>query len=123
MKKLNLLLALGLLTLISVPAFSTAPAALPGDNIIMKTEAVDANTIKVLLANLERERTSLTIESLTGKTYYSDNIVKHRGYLLKLDVEDLPNGRYLLKVKQKDEMISQIIVVRDNTILISKVNS
>ncbi len=123
MKNLNLLLITGLLMSISLPAFATAPVSVPESHIIMKTEAIDANTIKVLLANLEWERTKLTIESLSGKTYYVDNIVKHRGYLLKLDVEDLPNGRYLLKVSQDDEMISQVIVVRDKAILLSKVNS
>lgn len=122
MKKVTLLLTAALLALAAVPSFSATPAD-AGEKIIVKTKTIDAKTIKILLANLEKEKTLVTIESLNGKAYFRERIFKHNGYLLQINMEKLPEGRYLLKVRNDEREITQVIVVKKEQILLSHLDN
>ena len=45
------------------------------------------------------------------------------GYAWKMNLQDAPDGRYILRVMQKDEQRSQVIYKSDDQILLSHINS
>lgn len=86
----------------------------PG-KIRLKSKIVEDNAIVVQVFNLQQLPTSVSITDLDGATtYYQKNIRKHNGYSLKLDLNELTDGRYVLEVKQGETIKKQIILIRGN---------
>ncbi|MCO6476467.1 MAG: hypothetical protein J5I94_07590 [Phaeodactylibacter sp.] len=108
-----------LLTAMSLPMWAT-PIATPGE-ITVKTKAVEQKSVAVHLYNLGQETTTLQIQGRQGKVYYEKNIFNHNGFSMLLDLEQLPEGSYILYVKQKDEVKSQVVRVTEEGLLLSQV--
>ncbi len=116
--KIRLFLTAILLAALVAPSFSNTPA---DAELIARTSVLDGKFVKVQLINLEKLTTTLTVQSLTGEqTFYQKNIRKHNGFVTKLNLEDLPKGRYVLKVEQADESLTQVILIDDNGVRISE---
>lgn len=111
---------LGLLLALMLPAFSFAHA--PVEPILVKTKAIDDEKVHVRLANLQQEMTTVTLETLKGDVLYSQNVRKHNGYTISLDLAELPDGRYLLRVSQADTELQQVVVKNENGIALSRIS-
>lgn len=115
MKRLimSLALALSMLHLMATPPII--------ENVLLNTK-VDERALIVQLANLQKEKTFLTLESLDSKeTFHQQVITDHNGYTARLNLYELPTGRYILRVKQGSGSIRQVVVIDQNSILCSKV--
>lgn len=111
MKYLSLVLALCLSLTIPAVANVTNPA----DEIQMYVTPVSEKTVDVALANLQQQRTTISIVSLDGSTtYYRDIVKKHNGYRKRLHLNELQDGRYVLVVEQGTEKRQQVIVLKKN---------
>ncbi len=85
----------------------------PNEPMIVRSQVAEGG-LEILLANLEKETTTISLKSLDGKKkVFTDFIRNHNGYSYKLDLDKLKQGRYLLAVKKGD-------IVRQQVILISK---
>jgi hypothetical protein len=116
MKRLLLSLALALPML---QLLATNPPLI--EKVLMNTKVEDRSLV-VRLANLQKEKTVLTLESLDGQEVYHEQVIKdHNGFNAKLNLNDLAKGRYLLKIKQHSGVLRQVVVVDPNSILCSKV--
>ncbi|MBK9489845.1 MAG: hypothetical protein IPO07_14535 [Haliscomenobacter sp.] len=115
MKRLimSLALALSMLQLLATPPII--------ENVLMNT-SVDDRSLVVHLANLQKEKTSITLESLDSReTYHEQNITAHNGYMTRLNLSKLPKGRYILRVKQESGSLRQVLVIDQHSILCSKI--
>lgn len=114
MKRLlmSLALALPMLQLLATP---------PIENVLLNTK-VDERSLVVHLANLQKEKTVLTLESLdSSKTVHQQVINDHNGFYARLNLNELPKGRYILRVKQGNGSLRQVLLVDQNSILCSKI--
>lgn len=117
--KIRSFLAAFLLAAFALPSFASTPA---DAELIARTSVEGGKSVKVQLINLEKLHTTLSVQSLTGKeTFYQKNIRKHNGFVTKLNLEDLPKGRYILKVEQADESLTQVILIDENGVRISEI--
>lgn len=93
----------------------------PG-KIRLKSKVVEDNAIVVQMFNLQKVATNVSLSDLNGtKTYFQKTINKHNGYSLKLNVEDLADGRYVLEVKQDGVSKKQVILIRGNNPQLSSI--
>jgi hypothetical protein len=114
----GIFLALAFLLLGTVATAATNLDDLPEEPKIV-TETIDYKAIKVRLINLQKETTVVQIEDMSGTEYYRRVIKDHNGFARRLDLNDLDNGRYMLKVKQEDKEWVQVVLVEENTIRMS----
>jgi hypothetical protein len=112
-----------MLLLLALPMLQVAAKSISADDrIIMRTSMTDFKIIKLQLANLQKSRTQVTVESLAGEKLLEEVIVKHNGYQTNLNLKELPNGRYILKVTNADgENLRQVLVVSANGVQFSDV--
>ena len=96
-------------------------APLPADpgNMLVKLAPQDNDLLLLRLANLQQEVTMVTLMNLDGDTYFNRQINKHNGYLLKINLADAPEGRYLLRVSQKGEVATRVIYKGEDQVLVS----
>lgn len=114
MKRLlmSLALALPMLQLLANP---------PIENVLLNTK-VDERSLVVHLANLQKEKTVLTLESLDSRETFHEQVINdHNGYNARLNLNELPKGRYILRVKQGNGSLRQVLVIDQNSILCSKI--
>lgn len=114
MKRLlmSLALALPMLQLLATP---------PIENVLLSTR-VDERALVVQLANLQKEKTVLSLESLDSRETFHEQVINdHNGYSARLNLNELPKGRYILRVKQGNGSLRQVLVVDQNSILCSKI--
>lgn len=112
------------LALMAMPLFANDSSPIkPTTDILVNTKIVDGKTVKLKVSNLQMEKTAILITDLQGNnTFYRDFIKDHNGYGRRLNLDQLPVGKYMLTVKQKDENVKQIIVVKENYLLLSGSN-
>ena len=121
MKLYSVLLALCLALSAALPA-SADPVANPSETkILVKTKLVGEKTLQITLANLQREKTTIRLENLEGAVFYQEFVKNHNGFNKKIDLRKAPAGRYVLKVEQKGELLTQVVVVREDSLAISRV--
>lgn len=89
----------------------------------MKVSQVDENILLLHVANLEQESTTVALQDLAGNTYFTQHIKNHNGYAMKVNIESIPEGRYVLSIQQKDERKTQIIYKGKDQILFSQISS
>ena len=114
MKRLlmSLALALPMLQLLATP---------PIENVLLTTK-VDERSLVVHIANLQKEKTLITLESLDSRETFHEQVINdHNGYSARLNLNELPKGRYILRVKQGNGSLRQVLVVDQNSILCSKI--
>ncbi|MEZ5039688.1 MAG: hypothetical protein R2828_07340 [Saprospiraceae bacterium] len=95
----------------------------PTTDILVSSKIVGGKTVKLKVSNLQMEKTAILLTDLQGNnTFYRDFVKDHNGYGRRLNLDQLPVGKYMLTVKQKDENVKQIIVVKENYLLLSSSN-
>lgn len=92
-------------------------------NILLKVSQIDENILLLQVANLQQEATKVSLRDLAGNVYYTYRIKDHNGYAMKVNIESIPEGRYILSIHQKDESKSQIIYKTEDQILLSQVSN
>lgn len=61
------------------------------------------------LANLQQQRTTITLEEMNGTAVCRRSVRDHNGFAVTFDMEALDNGRYVLVVKKGDTVRKQVI--------------
>lgn len=115
MKRLfmSLALALPMLQLLATP-----PTI---ENVLLNTK-VEERSLVLHLANLQKEKTVLSLENLDNHQIVHEQVINdHNGFFARLNLEEVPKGRYILRVKQNNGSIRQVLVVDQNSILCSKI--
>jgi hypothetical protein len=111
MKFMSAMLAFCLLLCAAAPAVAACPN--PTSEVQLTVTRVAEKTIDLTLTNLQQQRTTVTIQSLDGTViYFQENVKKHNGYHKRLNLKDLPNGKYLLTIQQGREKRRQVIVIK-----------
>lgn len=94
----------------------------PIGELQLKSYVQEDNVVILQLYNLQKVNTKVSIQSLDGKTtFFSDHIRKHNGYIRKINLEDLADGRYKIEVEQDEKSMTQVVLVRDNKVQLSSV--
>lgn len=102
-----------------LPAFSATTHITPP--VIAKTKLIKEKTIELRLANLEKKYTYVSITDMKGKLiYFSEGVKNHNGFLKAINVQNLSNGNYMIKVKSKGEELKQIFQIKGKHIYFSK---
>ncbi len=112
-------------SLLALFTFSTAPAAAhttspsPGEPLIVRSKVMEGG-LEVLMANLEKVKTVLTLTNLdTKREMFSDRIRKHNGYSYNLNMDKLKPGRYLLSVTKGKQVRKQVLLVTKKGVMCS----
>lgn len=88
----------------------------------LKTKVVQEKTIQLTINNLNQESTRIYLTDLKEETeFFVKRVRKHNGYSKTLNLSELPNGRYLLKVQNKLGVQQQIVLIRDNMMVTSHI--
>ena len=99
----------------TVGALSSVPVAIdatavPTDPVLTRT-TVSGPGIVLRLANLERQRTVVTITELAEQREIHREVIKrHNGFVARFDCAALPDGRYVISVHKEAEVHQQIIL-------------
>lgn len=108
-----------MLFFVSLPA---GAANLPNDTepLIVRSQ-IGMMGLELTLANLEQERTTITLTSLdVGTRHFFDQVRKHNGYSWSFNLDDLPDGRYCLKVKKGDAVRQQVLRKEEGKVMCSE---
>ena len=81
--------------------------------------AIEGKMVVIQLVNLAEQPTFLSLRNTYGDLYYKESIRKHNGHRALLDLNKLPEGRYILSVSQKGMKKTQVIRVSEGQILVS----
>ena len=111
----------GLLSLALLLPLSSFAAAPTNPYLRMDTKEVSEKTVRIQLANLQQQAAEVTLENIDGKVMYEYTIRKHNGFNMDLDLAKLPEGRYILQVKQGDTIRTQIISINNGMMLFSQI--
>jgi hypothetical protein len=116
--------SLSILTLaVAVFWCTTLGATSTPDKLLMKTHTVENTHLVLQLANLQQQKTVVSISDFAGTTYSRQTITDHNGYSVSMDLEQLPEGRYVLLVSQNGQQMKQIIYKNENMLLVSKIKA
>lgn len=111
------------LAVMTLPVWANDATPPVGTDILVNAKIAEGKVISLKVSNLQMEKTSIRLTDLKGdNTFYRDFVKDHNGYGRRLNLGNLPSGKYMLTVKQKDEYVKQIIVVKDSYVLLSGVN-
>ncbi|CAH1002398.1 hypothetical protein LEM8419_03292 [Neolewinella maritima] len=95
-------------------AAPTAKAAV--EPLITRTMVVDQQ-LGIVLANLERVRTRVSITRMgSGEAIFQKHIKRHNGYSAMLNLKHLDDGRYVITVK-KGDVVRKQVVLKDGDLL------
>ncbi len=97
-KHLKVLITMAL----TIATLIVATAATENPEIIRISKGEAAKTIDIRLANLQQQLTSVVLQDMDGKCWYSESIWNEDGYSKRLDLNGMPNGYYLCYVKSRN---------------------
>ena len=111
------------LAVMTLPVWANDASPAVNTDILVRANIAEGKVISLKVSNLQMEKTSIKITDLKGEnTYYRDFVKNHNGYGRRLNLDNLPVGTYVLTIKQKDEYVKQIIVIKDNYLLLSQIH-
>ena len=122
MKRFKMFVLMLAIAALSVPALAESNVNIePVEGKVLVKTAVDGKDLKLFLANLQKERTTVILESMDGDTkFYRGIIENHNGYIQGMDLSKLPNGRYNLKVKNVNQVYTKVLKIETNKVWVSK---
>ena len=92
------------------------------DDVRITVKPLEGKAFSLHVANLQQQSAKIEISDLDGNVYFEAYVNKHNGYARKIDLNQLENGKYVLRVKQNGINYSRVMVVKDQSILFSQVN-
>jgi hypothetical protein len=115
MKKMLLVMAM------AIPFLAVQASDPVIDLVLMKT-LVKQKSIYISLANLQKERSVLSLRTLADQELIYSKVIKdHNGFSALLNLAQLPKGRYLLQLQQESGVMTQVVVVDNKGINTSQV--
>ena len=88
--------------------------------VLVKTKLVKRGTFQLQMANLDGKYTYVSLTNLDGsRIYYSEGVDKTESYVRNININNLTDGKYLLKVTSKGEVLNQVIKLDGDTIYFS----
>ena len=118
MRTISLVASLLLIFTLSISANNSTPY--PG-KFKVRTAVEDQNTLLLSMVNMQQEKTVVTLRNLTSKeTLYQEVIKDHNGYRMALNLNELPEGRYALSIKNGDTQKHQVVTVNSDIVLLSQ---
>ena len=118
MKTFKKALAALVLTALTLPVWAHVVSN-GGFNFSSQTQ--DSKAVVIQLTNLDQAPTVIAVKSIHGFTYYKERIKDRNGYRAKLDLEQMPEGKYLITVKQGDTEKTQVVRVTEDGVLLSDI--
>lgn len=113
-KSLFATLLLAITTSFSAYSFNPTPP------VIARTKLIKEKVISIQLANLEKKYTYVSITDMQGELiYFSQGVKNHNGFKKAVNLTNLSNGKYLLKVKTKGKILRQILQVKGEHVYLS----
>lgn len=98
-------------------ALSYTAAASPEGRLIIRVEQGDAaKTIKVQLANLENNRTNISLIDTEGKHWFFESVAGQNGYATLLKLDGMPDGDYIVLIGQKGRQYVQALTLAESGI-------
>ncbi|MEM8528642.1 MAG: T9SS type A sorting domain-containing protein, partial [Bacteroidota bacterium] len=91
--------------------------------MIISVKKQDDLTIKLRLANLNKQRTGIKILDINGKAWFSEYAWNDDGYAKQLNLEEMPDGTYFLVIKNKNTNHTQAFVIRDQQLILFRTES
>ncbi|MCB0563866.1 MAG: T9SS type A sorting domain-containing protein [Phaeodactylibacter sp.] len=110
-----------LMAAISLPMWAAPATLTPTGEITFKTKTVENKSVAILLYNLNQEKTTVQVQDRQGNVYYEKRINHHNGFSMQLDLEQLPEGSYVIQVSRKDGKTSQVVRVMEDGLLLSQI--
>lgn len=102
------LLMVAALTYSAVANADPDPIPVVKGSLVVKIEKGDqAKTIFVRLANLQDQRTEITIQNVGGEIVYKEWVWNETGYAKKLKLDGMKEGDYLLFVRNRNGWATQ----------------
>ena len=120
MKNFMLIAAL-VCSVASTYAFNTEVPAKIDDDLIINVDQLDNKQFILHIANLQQQITNIKIQDLEGNIYYREKVKDHNGFAKKIDLKELPEGRYVLSITQNDRRFSQVVLVDSDNLLFSRI--
>ena len=103
-----LLFAVATPTATALPTPPSAVLSVAADPLLVNTYP-DQHRLTLHLANLQQQRTLITLEEMDGEEVCRRSVRDHNGFAVTFDVAALDNGRYVLTVKKGDTVRKQVI--------------
>lgn len=108
------------LAIFTVPAMANTTTEPTEGKLIFKTK-VEGKTVVYRLSNLQKLDTEVSIYSMDKNTrYYKGYINNHNGYVKRLNLNQLSNGKYKIVVNNGGEKLTKIMKIEEDMILFSK---
>ncbi len=115
----------GLLALFLLCAYAPISAhAQVGDQDPMRvTSEADGMSLNILLVNLQKETTTINLSTIDGEeVFFTEEIANHNGYNMELQLQELPEGTYLLTVIKGNKIRHQVVVIEFGDVLLSSIS-
>ena len=75
--------------------------------MILKVQKQDANSLKVQIANLQKQYTLISISDFNGKQWFAKAVSRENGFAKKLNVAELPAGNYVISIANRSETLAR----------------
>jgi Mor family transcriptional regulator len=116
----TLFFALSTLATASTSTIPRSYTILSNTKVLVKTKLVKKGTFQLQIANMDGKYTYVSLTDLNGnRIYFSEGINKRESYLKNINIKNLTDGKYILKVTSNGETIYQIIKIKSENILFS----
>ncbi len=96
-----------ILTIITTFSLNAAPYT-EGGKMIVRVAQQDREVIDVQLANLQKQRTKVSISDVHGKIWFSEYAWGVHANPKRLDLHGMPAGEYVLLIKNKQQQYVQV---------------
>jgi hypothetical protein len=111
------------LSLLSTYSYANTLPATPA-KMLVKVHQLETGVLHLQLANLQKVNTTITLHDLDGTSYFRQQVNDHNGYSIKLNLSEVPAGRYVMRIHQADgKEVSQIIYKSEDQLLLSQLTS
>jgi len=120
MKRLIFCMLVVALGTTSIFAYPPNPDTEP--KVLINTSDMDSRVMKYQLANLRKMETTVVLENLQGERLYREVIREHNGHVKRINLQQVPNGRYILRVEHDDDTYQVVVKLEADSILFSRVS-
>lgn len=109
-----------LLALVMACGLSIQAAILGNGVLKAKTQAVKEKVINLRIVNMQQQKVRIALTDVTEDlTFYKKHVKNHNGFAENLDLQSLPEGRYMITVTTKDQKWQQVIRVAQEKVFFS----
>lgn len=107
---------------LAIASLVLATSATKNPEIIRISKGDAVKTIDIRLANLQHRNTSVVVQDMEGKCWYSESIWNEDGYTKRLNLNGLPNGYYLCYVKSRNVSYTQSFRLSESDLVFLEFN-